>query len=225
LSRYMTQTHTQDYERSDGRRLRLTYAEPDGAVRGGLVVLHEMGGVTDAARFLVASLAAEGWLAVTPELGRFDADEDGVGQAGQTLLSATDTAFAWLVQRGVFGDQLGVVGFDLGGTAALVVAANRKLGAAVSVGGRGISSPASPALPALVNIAGTLTSPWLGLYGDNGDEASQAEVERLKEEAAKAKVATNVVRYPGASHRFDADPEAAAEAWQRVLAWFDAHLR
>ncbi len=221
----MTQTHTQDYERSDGRRLRLTYAEPDGAVRGGLVVLHEVGDVTDAARLLMAALAAEGWLAVSPEVERFGDGDDDVGQTGQALLSAIDTAFAWLVGRGVRGDQLGVVGFDLGGTAALVVAANRQLGAAVSVGGRGISSPASPALPALVNIAGTLTSPWLGLYGDDGDEVTQAEVEQLKEEAAKAKVATNVVRYAGASHRFDADPEAAAEAWQRVLAWFDAHLR
>jgi carboxymethylenebutenolidase len=36
---------------------------------------------------------------------------------------------------------------------------------------------------------------------------------------------TNVVRYPGANHRFDADPGAAAEAWQRTLDWFDAHLR
>ena len=125
----------------------------------------------------------------------------------------------------MFGDQLGVVGFDLGGTAALVVAANRKLGAAVSVGGRGISSPASPALPALVNIAGTLTSPWLGLYGDNGDEASQAEVERLKEEAAKAKVATNVVRYPGASHRFRRRPRGRCRGVAARVGLVDAHLR
>lgn len=216
-----THTHTQDYEREDGRALRLTYAEPDGAVRGGLVVLHEVGGVTDAARLLVASLAAEGWLAAAPHI-----DGDGPdGVLGASLLAATDTTLAWLVDRGVRGDQVGVVGFDLGGTAALVVAANRELGAAVSVGGRGISSPATTGLPALVDIAGSLVSPWLGLYGDNGDEAGQAELNTLKEAAGKSKVATNVVCYAGASHRFDTDPEAAAEAWQRTLSWFDAHLR
>ncbi|WP_197319380.1 dienelactone hydrolase family protein [Saccharomonospora sp. NB11] len=217
----MTQTHTQDYERADGRRLGLTYAEPDGAVRGGLVVLHEVGAVTDAARLLVASLAAEGWFAVAPEI---DGAEGGDGVGG-AVLAALDTTLAWLVDQGVRGDQLGVVGFDLGGTAALVVAANRKLGAAVSVGGRGIEAPAAAGLPALIDIASDLASPWLGLYGDNGDEAGQAEIDKLKEAAGRSKVATNVVRYAGASHRFDADPDAAAEAWQRTLSWFDAHLR
>ena len=221
----MTQTHTQDYERADGRRLRLTYAEPDGAVRGGLVVLHEVGAVTDAARLLVASLAVEGWLAVAPDIGSATGGADQGEGAGAALLAATDTTLAWLVDRGVRGDQMGVVGFDLGGTAALVVAANRKLGAAVSVGGRGIEVPAAPGLPPLIDIVGGLASPWLGLYGDNGDEAGQAEIDKLKELAGRSKVATNVVRDAGASHRFDADPDAAAEAWQRTLSWFDAHLR
>ena len=36
---------------------------------------------------------------------------------------------------------------------------------------------------------------------------------------------TNVVVYPRSGHRFDADPDAAADAWQRTLNWFDAHLR
>jgi carboxymethylenebutenolidase len=43
----VTLTETDDYERADGRALRLTFAEPDGAIRGGLVVLHEADGVTD----------------------------------------------------------------------------------------------------------------------------------------------------------------------------------
>ncbi|RZQ61995.1 dienelactone hydrolase family protein [Amycolatopsis suaedae] len=210
----MTQTHTDDYRRADGRALRLTYAEPDGVVRGGLVVLHEADGVTDGVRFLVGSLADEGWLAVAPHMSG-----DG-GLSGGDILGATDITLAWLVDRGVRADLLGVVGFDLGGAAALVVAASRKLGAAVSVGGQGHDGE----LPPLVEIAGKLTSPWLGIYGDAGDEDG-AEVERLREVAASAKVATNVVRYPGANHRFDADPDAAAEAWQRTLNWFDAHLR
>jgi carboxymethylenebutenolidase len=162
---------------------------------------------------LLASLALEGWLTVTPHL-----ENDQLTQ--QDLLDATDITLAWLVERGVQADLLGVMGFDLGGSAALVVASHRKLGAAVSVGGQ-----QSVELPALVEIAGRLTSPWLGMYGDAGDEAGGAEVERLRHAAASAKVATNVVHYPGANHRFDADPGAAAEAWQRTLNWFDAHLR
>lgn len=209
----MTSTSTVDYQRTDGRVLRLTFSEPEGALRGGLVVLHEADGVTDGVKLLLASLAIEGWLTVTPHLENAELTQ-------RDLLDATDITLAWLVERGVQADLLGVMGFDLGGTAALVVASHRRLGAAVSVGGQQAAE-----LPALVEIAGKLTSPWLGMYGDAGDEAGGAEVERLRDAAASAKVATNVVHYPGANHRFDADPGAAAEAWQRTLSWFDAHLR
>jgi carboxymethylenebutenolidase len=209
----MTPTSTVDHQRTDGRTLRLTFSEPESALRGGLVVLHEAEGVTDGVKLLLASLATEGWLTVTPHL-------DGERLSRQDLLDATDITLEWLVDRGVQADLLGVMGFDLGGSAALVVASHRKLGAAVSVGGQ-----QSAELPALVEIAGKLTSPWLGMYGDAGDEAGGAEVEQLRDAAASAKVATNVVHYPGANHRFDADPGAAAEAWQRTLNWFDAHLR
>jgi carboxymethylenebutenolidase len=209
----MTLTHTDDYQRADGSTVRLTFAEPDGAIRGGLVVLHEADGVTDGVKMLLASLATEGWLTVAPHfVGEIPSSED--------LLDATDVTVAWLIEHGVEADLMGVVGFDLGGTAALVVASHRKLGAAVSVGGQGVGE-----LPVLVEIAGKLTSPWLGMYGDAGDETGAIEVEQLRDAAASANVATNVVRYPGANHRFDADPGAAEEAWQRTLSWFDAHLR
>lgn len=207
----MTLTTTVDHQHADGHTLRLTFAEPEGVVRGGLVVLHEE--AEEGLGLLLAGLAGEGWLTVTPHL-----DRDNLTQ--QDLLEATDATLAWLSERGVEADLIGVVGFDLGGTAALVVASNRRLGAAVSVGGQGVAE-----LPVLVEIAGRLTSPWLGMYGDAGDEAGGAQVEQLRDAAASAGVATDVVRYPGANHRFDADPDAAAEAWQRTLNWFDAHLR
>jgi carboxymethylenebutenolidase len=34
-----------------------------------------------------------------------------------------------------------------------------------------------------------------------------------------------VVVYPRRGHRFDDDPDVAADAWQRTLNWFDSHLR
>ncbi|HVW41926.1 MAG TPA: dienelactone hydrolase family protein [Amycolatopsis sp.] len=208
----MTQMHTEHYEREDGRAIELTYAEPENVVRGGLVVLHEGDGVSDGVRLLITGLAEEGWLSVAPHVTGEPTRED--------VLAATDVTLAWLVDHGVQADLLGVVGFDLGGVAALLVASNRKLGAAVSVGGQEAGE-----LPALVEIAGKLTSPWLGIYGDAGDELGAAEVEQLREAAASSGAVTNVVRYPGANHRFDADPDAAVEAWQRTLSWFDAHLR
>ncbi|MCP2164436.1 dienelactone hydrolase family protein [Goodfellowiella coeruleoviolacea] len=233
----MTETRTETLQLTDGRELVLTVAEPENAVRGGLVVLHEALGVTDTVRGLVATLADEGWLAVAPHLFH-DAEEpdqaDGGSAAvqarvdrltGESVLADTDVAFVWLGERGVPADQMGVIGFDLGGAVALVVAASRTLGAAVSVAGGGVLAPISPGLPALVEVAGELASPWLGLYGDEDEAIPVEDVEKLRDAAASAKVATNVVRFAGANHRFDASPEAAAEAWQRALNWFDSHLR
>ncbi|GAA3890722.1 dienelactone hydrolase family protein [Saccharothrix violaceirubra] len=226
----MTPTRTETLSLTDGRELRLTVAEPENAVRGGLVVLHEARGVTDEVRRLVSGLAGEGWLAVAPHLYPGDGDEvagEEVGArvgalSGEAVLNDTDVAFLWLEQRGVSRDQLGVMGFDLGGSVAMVVAASRSIGAAVTVGGGGIVQPLSAGLPALLEIAPELACPWLGLYGD---EVPVVEVEKLRDAAETASVVTDVVRFPDTGHRFDASPAAGAEAWQRALNWFDAHLR
>ncbi|CAM3685374.1 dienelactone hydrolase family protein [Kibdelosporangium persicum] len=223
----MTETRTEKFQLKDGRSAVLTVAEPEQVVRGGLVVLHEAGGVTGTVRLLASALAAEGWLAVAPHL--YDdslPQEEQVRQlSGDAVLAASDIAFAVLAERGITADLMGVVGFDLGGTAAMVVAAERSIGAAVSVGASGVIQPVSTALPPLVEVAGDLKCPWLGIYGDQDDVIHSSEVEKLRDAAAGAQVATNVVRYPGAGHRFDADPGAGTEAWHRTLNWFDAHLR
>lgn len=230
----MTQTSTGTIELTDGRTLRLTVAEPEHAVRGGLVVLHEARGVTDVVRGLVSGLAAEGWLAVAPHLyGSDTADElsghDVPAQLrelhGDAVLADTDAAAVWLAQRGVSADRIGVIGFDLGGTVALVVAAKRTVGAAVSVAGGGILQPLTDGLPALVDVAGELACPWLGIYGDQDEAIPVDEVEKLRDAAARAEVATDVVRFAEATNRFDADQKVGAEAWQRTLNWFDMHLR
>ena len=107
----MTSTRIETLSLTDGRELRVTIAEPDSAVRGGLVVLHEARGITAGVRSLVSSLAAEGWLAIAPHL--YDADRvhgddirDQVSKlSGDRLLEDTDVAFVWLGQQGVSADR------------------------------------------------------------------------------------------------------------------------
>lgn len=213
----MTITRTETLSLTDGRELRVTIGEPESAVRGGLVVLHEARGMTAGVRTLVSSLAAEGWLAIAPHL--YDADRvhgddirDQVSKlSGDRLLEDTDVAFVWLGQQGVSPDRMGVVGFDTGGTVAMVVAASRTIGAAVTVQGPGILEPLSDGLPALVDVAGDLTCPWLGIYRD--DESD--EVSKLRDAVISSETASDVVR-------FDVSGD---EAWARALNWFDAHMR
>ncbi|MCG8914813.1 dienelactone hydrolase family protein [Actinokineospora sp. PR83] len=220
----MAQTRTEEIRLADDRALRLTCAEPDGVVRGGLVVLPEARGVTDAVRGMVAGLAAEGWLVAVPHLHDGDDHEldhdtarDSLSAlSGDSVLAAADGAFAWLTRHGVTTDRTGVIGFELGGAAALLVAARRDVGAAVTVAGGGILDPLSDGLPALVEVAGELRCPWLGLYREEGDDITAEQVEKLRDAAGTAPVATDVVRF--AFH-------STYEAWQRALNWFDAHLR
>src|SRR6476619_1840421 len=166
----MSAIRTETVPLVDGSELRLTVAEPDASVRGGIVVLHDARGITDSVRGLVQSFAGDGWLAVAPHLyhrdGADEVDEEHAQEQGGRLdrdqvVADTDTAFGWLAEREVKADRMGVVGFDLGGSVALFVAATRTLGTAVTVG----NEVPSTSLIALVSDAKGLTCPWLGIYG------------------------------------------------------------
>ena len=229
-----TGIRTEGVPLTDGSELRLTVAEPDGPVRGGVVVLQEARGVTDSVRLLVTGLADDGWLAVAPHLYHRDgADDLGAGSDSEVaeqlgrlepeqIMDDCDTAFGWLADNGVEADRMGVLGFDIGGTVALHVAANRIMGAAVTVAGEGVEKSPSRSVPALVETAPELTCPWLGIYSEAADSAAVA---RLRDAAGRSGMATDVVVYPATGYRFDDDPDSAAEAWERVLNWFGAHLR
>jgi carboxymethylenebutenolidase len=232
----MTEIRTETVPLVDGSALRLTVAEPVSAIRGGIVVLHEARGVTDSVRGIVHGLAADGWLAVAPHLYHRDgtdeldgADEEVQQQVdrleGEQVMADTDTAFGWLAERGITPDLMGVIGFDLGGSVALLVAAKRTLGAAVTVAGEGVAATPGTGLPSLIDAAPGLTCPWLGIYGETASGGPDPEVARLRDAAASSQVATEVIVYPRRGHRFDDDPEVAADAWQRTLNWFDSHLR
>lgn len=230
----MTDIRTETVPLVDGSALRLTVAAPVSAIRGGIVVLHEARGVTEAVRGLVQGLAGDGWLAVAPHLYHRDGadeladDEQKVQEQidrldSEQVAADTDTAFGWLAGHDISADRMGVVGFDLGGSVAMMVAATRTLGAAVTVAGDRPGAAPSAHLTSMVGAAQGLTCPWLGIYGESSDGTPDPEIDRLRKAAASSEVATDVVVYR--RHRFDDDPAAAADAWQRTLNWFGSHLR
>ncbi len=219
------------------QKVPLTAIEPDGSVRGGIVVLHESRDIPESLLDLLRALAMEGWLAVAPDLFHRDADTDGDEVFGDNLFADFDATFDWLTSRGVYPDCVGVIGFDDAGTAALIVATNRPIGAAVSVAAAGIYEPLNADAVALIEAAPSLQAPWLGLYGENDPKTPPEHIEGLREAATRASVATNVVSYSGLQHRADnppspgsaedTDPAAAAlvEAQTRIFDWFDSFLR
>jgi carboxymethylenebutenolidase len=96
--------------------------------------------------------------------------------------------------------------------------------------GGGIVSSSPLGLPALIEEAAGLQTPWLGLFGDLDKGIPVDDVEVLRGALGDADVVADIVRYADADHGFHCDArdayhrESAEDAWQRSLAWFATHL-
>ena len=153
------------------------------------------------------------------------------GLTDEGLLDDVDAARAHLHQAGIADPAIGIVGFCFGGRTTFLAALRRPLGASVGFYGGGIVTGRFPQFPPLVDESASLQSPWLGLFGDADQGIPIADVERLRHALEDhAVVAHEIVRFPDAEHGFNCDqrpayhPQAAAEAWQHMLGWFDRHL-
>lgn len=214
------------------------HANPNGAV----VVVQEAFGVTPHIADVTVRLARAGWHAIAPALFHrqgspviaYDDVQSALPVVGELTAGGLTTdltaSFDWLERAGFPAARTAVVGFCMGGSVALYAGTLRRLGAAVTFYGGGITTGRF-GLPALAELAPALTSPWLGLFGDEDQSIPVEEVEQLRQAAATATIETAVVRYPGAGHGFHCDdrpsayhPEAARDAWQRTLGWLDRHV-
>ena len=118
-------------------------------------------------------------------------------------------------------DRIGVTGFCFGGGLTWLMAVrNPKITAAAPFYG---SAPPLEEVP-------NLTAPVLGIYAAEDDRinAGLADLEAALQQHGKD---YRVITYPGAGHAFFNDTgqryhqEAATQAWQEVLAFFDQHLK
>ena len=217
-------------------------ATPDGTARGAVIVIQEAFGVNDHIRDVTRRVAAAGYHGVAPVL--FHRSGGGTAEYGDFtkvlplfegvsddgVLMDVDATLEHLHGAGFEDTRIGIVGFCFGGRVTFLVAARRALGAGVGFYGGGIASKSALGFEALIDEAATLRSPWLGLFGDDDASIPVDTVEELRIALGPAPVDTDVVRYAGAGHGFHCDarpdfnPDAAADAWKRALAWFDAHL-
>jgi carboxymethylenebutenolidase len=230
-----------DVETRDGT-LPIYAARPEGAARGGVIVVQEAFGVNDHIEDVTRRFASAGYHAMAPHL--FHRAGGGTAPYGDWekvmplfegltddgVLSDIDATTAELAELGVAADRTGIVGFCFGGRVTFLVSARRQLGAAVGFYGGGIVTPRFPQFPPLIDEAPALRTPWLGLFGDLDTSIPVDDVERLRAELDRAPVDHDVVRYPDAEHGFHCDvrssyaPDAAKDAWQRTLDWFERHL-
>jgi carboxymethylenebutenolidase len=216
----------------------------------GVVVVHDIVGMSRDLANQSDWLASEGYLAVAPDLFRGRATLGGalpvVRQArkGQgRAFRDMDAATAWLRARKDCTGSIGVIGYCMGGGLALLAASGHGFGAAsVNYG------TAPKAAYTAAALAGAC--PIVGSFG-RLDRALQGAADRLEAALTTSGIDHDVREYPGAGHSFlndhgsDAGPpprfvavmsklmpgkagyhEASAQdARQRIIAFFDRHLR
>jgi carboxymethylenebutenolidase len=236
--------------RTDDRLMPAYLCAPDHPPRGGVVVLHEVFGLTPHMESICQRLAGQGWAALAPALFHrngapvidYSDPAPGIAQMNALtpdgILADLDATTGWFngVGRSDGADRfngagpVGVLGFCLGGAIALYAATARDFGAAVTFYGVGLVK-GQAGLPPLVDLAPRITCPWLGLYGALDRAAPPDQVAALREAASRAAVRTDVVSYENAGHAFHCDarpdryhPVAAASAWRRAVDFLDRNL-
>lgn len=231
----------------DGARLRALAALPAGRAPAagwpGVVVLHEGFGRASEIAEVGERFAERGYAAVVPDLfshGRrlacmFRLLRDSVtGRTGRATADVEATR-SWLAEQEEVDDaRMGVIGFSMGGGFALAYAATDPPGLrAASVNYGAVPGDRG-------RLAGVC--PVVGSYGGR-DRLFAAHGRRLAEHLAALGVPNDVRVYPAAGHSFMTagrhpvgrlvffplrlghEPSAASDAWARVFAFFDQHVR
>lgn len=207
----------------------LAYAEGN-AQRPGLLVLQEFWGLNDHIKDVTRRLAAEGFVALAPDMydGKVTADPT----VARQMLTSLDPAAALQKLHGavdclktnanVAKDKIGVIGFCMGGFLALNIAChNRNIQVATPFYGR------IPPDSVLEN----LTAPVLYFFGEQDKHLPAADVDRLEQFIKRTGRSGGVVRYPQADHAFFNDTRKevyreadAKDAWGKALSFLREYL-
>ncbi|WP_072807137.1 dienelactone hydrolase family protein [Rhodococcoides yunnanense] len=220
----------------------LTTLAPSGTARGGVVVIQEAFGVTDHIVDVCRRFADAGWVATAPHLFHrqdkqihdytdMDSAMASIGALAADEVDAdVDAAFSELAERGFEPTQSAIVGFCMGGSVTFHTAVRRQVGAAATFYGGGITKGRF-GYPAMLSVADALQTPWHGFFGDLDKGIPVEEVEQLRTTATSSPVSTDITRYAAGEHGFHCNDrpavynaDAAADAWNKTLEWFDAHV-
>lgn len=197
----------------------------------GVVVGHEWWGVDAHFRELSRELAAEGFVALVPDLydGAItdDWDEAARLKANLDLETATEKLAAgapFLRSLPTVAGGIGMLGFCMGGGVALLaLAASDDFDAAVVY---------YPSIYPETDDVRSIDCPVMLHYGTEDEATPKLEMDRLRELLDGEAASVTYHEYEGATHAFtnpEYEPlyheEAAEAAWPRTVEFFDDHLR
>ena len=208
-------------------------ALPDSAGKHpALIVIHEWWGLNDWVKEQAQKFAGLGYVALAVDLyrGRSAADPGEAHELARGLpqdraVRDLQAAFAYLASRpDVEASKIGDVGWCMGGGYSLLLAENEpKLAACV------VNYGAMPTDPAVI---ARIQAPVLGNFGalDRGIKPEDVQAFEKAMQTAGKKIDAKI--YDGAGHAFENPnnkdgyrPEAAADAWTRMVNFFAANLK
>jgi carboxymethylenebutenolidase len=200
----------------------------------GVVLVHEVFGVNDVMRRQARRMADAGYLVLMPDLFTNGGARKCLNETFRALVAGTGKAFADIESaRQALIAREECTGCMGGGFA--LAAATNGFGAASANYGR---------LPKDIDAALAGACPIVGSYGGK-DSSLRGAADRLEASLTRLGIPHDVKEYPEAGHAFlnDAEsgppimrfalkriigagpnPDAAADAWQRIEAFFAEHL-
>lgn len=213
-----------------------------------IIVIHEVFGVHEYVQDVCRRFARLGYVAIAPYLYFRKGDVTKISDLKQLLpivqsvpqtgvWSDLDALVAWLPKLDqpsgapyANTGKLGITGFCWGGGTTWTYSAHSSaLKAGVAWYGplAGTATPTQSTFP--VDIAATLKTPVLGLYGGKDTHISAADIAKMREALKTGASHSEIVVYPDAEHGFHADyrpsynAKDAQDGWERALGWFKAN--
>lgn len=216
----------------------------------GIVLVHDVWGLSEHSHALADDLAAEGFGVLEVDLYRALGDVE-IRDPGEQIRSLSDpdvladleASADWLAAQPDCRDRrIGVVGVCMGGTYALLAACLLDRFAAAApfygilsydegllAGPEGRDPARKPRSP--IEAAGALRTPLLASFGSEDGFVPDEHVARLEAALATSGTPFEIDRHAGAGHAFlnetrpDAfHPEASARAWTRLVPFLRAEL-
>lgn len=211
----------------DGTKMGAYVARPEGEARGGVLVFQEAFGVNHHIRNVTERFAAEGYVAIAPELfhrtapAGFEGSYSDFPAVMPHVKAVTPegaeadirAAYDWLGSAAkVQASEISCVGFCMGGRVSFIANSAVRLRAAVSFYGGGIA-------PALLDRAAKVQAPSLLIWGGL-DKHIPTEQRRDVTDAlsAEKKIYVNV-EFSNADHGFFCDERPSFELKSARQAW------
>ncbi|MTD15388.1 dienelactone hydrolase family protein [Nakamurella sp. YIM 132087] len=231
-----------------GTEIEAYLARPtDAGPRGGVVVIHHMPGYDAATKEITRRFAALGYDAVMPNLysreappGADPSDAAAVarsrgGVPDDRAVGDIGGAVGFLRGLDSSNGRVGVIGYCSGGRQSVLMSARLDIEAAVDCYGAFVVGDSPEGFPVpmsnLVGLLPEVRAPLLGLFGNEDQHPSPAQVDELDRRLTELDKPHEFHRYDEAGHAFFAldriayRVRAAVDGWEKVEDFFARHLQ